>query len=1014
MLRRIGWLLASLCLPAALLSLLPAGLSQATGSSVVISEVAWGGTAASTADEWLELYNTGATRVELTGWTLSDGGDLNVTLVGAIAAGGFFLLERSDDSTISDVPADQIYSGSLHNDGESLSLYDDEGLLVDTANGDGGAWPAGSGSPGYFSMERVDPLSADEDSNWASNDGLIRNGLDANGNPINGTPGQPNSAWSEPPPPLEANVVIEAVLYDGYETNDADEAVQLRSLAEAVVDLSGWRLSDGSSEAIFPAGATLAAGEAIWLAWQADVFTRQFGFPPDWEVVETDPAVPNLLGVWPGFANEGDEVLLLTAETRRTRSLPRGSEVVDALVYEGGNVNEAGWFGPAVQPYVVSGVLSEEGQILYRRRDPLSGQPVPDTETESDWAQTTADVINGRKVLYPGWDLDAFFFSTRLTETAALTVAIAPDNAYATLAAEIESAQKSLQITSLTFESTAVAENLVNAVQRGVSVTLLLEGGPPGGLTDQEKYVCQQVEAAGGACWFMIQDSSQAIFDRYDYLHAKYILIDGRRVVIGSENLSPDSLPDDDKSDGTWGRRGVLVITNAPGVVGHVQRLWAADFDPDSHQDLFRWTEDHPTYGPPPASFVPISQTGGLTYTVRYTTANRFDGPFAFEVVQSPENSLRDQDGLLGLLAQAGPGDTILAEQLSERPHWGESDSNAATDPNPRLEALINAARRGARVRLLLDSYFGEGGQAVNGRSLIPSSPHPGLQDTSNQATCTAVNETARLEHLDLACRLGNPTGLGLHNKMILVQVDGRGYVHVGSLNGTEQASKANRELALQVQSDEAYALLADLFEGDWPHPAYLPILYHHYVGPAHYPLISEVLYDPSGLDDGEFMELVNPTLDTVDLSGYSLGDAVNPTDFEDVRRFPAGTTLPPGGVLVVALAATTFEAEYGFPPDFEILNTDPAVPDLIDDPAWGDPAALLQLGNEGDEVILRDAADQPVDVVTYGTGSYPGVVSCALVTAGHSLERYPYWRDRDDCPADFRDWPFPNPGSIP
>lgn len=987
------------------------------GSSVVIGEVAWGGTAASTADEWLELYNSGRTRLELTGWTLSDGGDLNVTLVGAIAAGGFFLLERSDDSTISDVPADQIYSGSLHNDGESLSLYDDEGLLVDTANGDGGAWPAGSGSPGYFSMERVDPLSADEDSNWASNDGLIRNGLDANGNPINGTPGQPNSAWSEPPPPLEANVVIEAVLYDGYETNDADEAVQLRSLAETAVDLTGWQISDGSSAATFPAGATLAAGGALWLAWQADAFTRQFGFPPDWEAVESDPAVPDLLGSWPGFANDGDEVLLFTAETQGAQSFQTGSVAADTLVYEGGDSNQTGWSGPAAQPYVVSGVLSEEGQILYRRRDQLTGQLAPDTDTESDWAQTTADVINGRKVLYPGWDLDAFFFTTRLTEAATLTVAITPDNAYETLAAEITSAQDSLQIASFTFESTAIAASLVNAAQRGVSVTLLLEGSPPGGLADQERYVCQQVEAAGGACWFMIQDDGQAIFDRYDYLHAKYILVDGRRVVIGSENLSPDSLPDDDKSDGTWGQRGVMLVTNAPGVVSHVQRLWAADFDLTNHHDLFRWAADHPTYGSPPASFVPISQTGGLSYTVRFTTAGRFQGTFAFELVQSPENSLRDQDGLLGLLAQAGPGDTVLVEQLSERPHWGESDSNALSDPNPRLEAFINAARRGARVRLLLDSYFGDGGETIAGYlSSIPASPHPGnpLQDTSNSATCAAVNETARLEHLDLACRLGNPTGLGLHNKMVLVEVGGRGAVHVGSLNGTEQASKANRELALQVQSDEVYALLADLFEQDWPHPAYLPVLYHSYVGPADHLLISEVLYDPVGADDGEFVELVNPTHDPLDLSDYSLGDAVNPTDFEDVRRFPAGTTLPPGGVLVVALAATSFEAQYGFWPDFEILDTDPAVPNLIDDPAWGDPAALLQLGNSGDEVILRDAADQPVDVVTYGDGSYPGVVGCALVTAGHSLERYPYWRDRDDCPADFRDWPFPNPGVVP
>jgi hypothetical protein len=256
---------------------------------------------------------------------------------------------------------------------------------------------------------------------------------------------------------------------------------------------------------------------------------------------------------------------------------------------------------------------------------------------------------------------------------------------------------------------------------------------------------------------------------------------------------------------------------------------------------------------------------------------------------------------------------------------------------------------------------------------------------------------------------------LGIHNKMVLAEINGRGYVHVGSINGTEQASKGNRELALQVQSDEAYALLAEMFSHDWSYVLYAPLVLRDFVAPTSYPLISEILYDPSGPDDAEFVELVNPTGSPFNLSNYSLGDAVHPTDFEDVRRFPPGAILPPGGTLVVATSATAFFGVYHFNPDYEILATDPLVPDLVDDLNWGDPATFLQLGNQGDEVLLRDPADQVVDVVTYGVGSYPGVVACALVTAAnHSLERYPSWRDTDDCSADFRDWPFPNPGSLP
>lgn len=776
---------------------------------------------------------------------------------------------------------------------------------------------------------------------------------------------------------LRPIVLLDAVYYDGYALNDIDEAVALRNVGQAPANLSGWRLSDGSSQATIPPGVTLPPGGVIWLTGDAPAFAASFGFAPD-----------VVLSSWPGFANAGDEVLLLN----------EAGHIQDALVYKAGNTAQNGWSGTAVFPYLVTSVFGETGQILYRRLEQQTGQPVPDTNTAADWASWRDDVINGRKVRYPGWDLEQFFFTRQLTETAVITLAIAPDNAYESIIAALDDARHTIQIQSHTFENLGIAAALVRASQRGISVTVLLEGAPPGGLTDQEKYVCAQLDAAGGACWFMISDEEARIGDRYRFLHAKFVLIDGRLVLISSENLSPSSMPDDDKQDGTWGRRGLLLHTNAPGVVAHVQAIFDADFDPMNHADLFRWQADSPTYGLPAAGFVPITQTGGITYAVRYPETAVFQGSFFFELIQSPENSLRTQDSLLGLLNRAGAGDVILVQQLTERPYWGASSSNPLADPNPRLEAYLNAARRGATVRMLLDSYFD-----------TPSLP------TSNAATCRYVQAIAHQEQLDLRCARANPTGLGIHNKMVLVQLNGRGYVHLGSLNGTEQAHKGNRELAIQFASDEAYALLVTMFYQDWPWQAYLPIALKEYVTPADYVLISEVFYDPPGNDEYEFIELVNPTPYAVDLSGYSISDAVNPTDFEDLRRFPAGTILAPGQTLVIATTAVAFRQAFGFNPHFEILETDAAVPNLLKDLNWGDPVTFIQLGNQGDEVILRDTNDMVIDVVTYGTGSYPGVTPAPLLPASnYSLERFPFWRDTNNCANDFRAWPFPNPGRLP
>lgn len=164
---------------------------------VVISEIGWAGTAANTADEWIELYNNTPNAIDLTGWTLSAAdGTPSLTLSGTLAGNSYFLLERTDDTTISNVFADQIFTGALSDGGESLQLKDSSGNVIDTANSDSGAWPGGtggSGDPPRASMERISLTAADVDSNWTTNNGTTRNGTDANGNLINGTPKSANS-----------------------------------------------------------------------------------------------------------------------------------------------------------------------------------------------------------------------------------------------------------------------------------------------------------------------------------------------------------------------------------------------------------------------------------------------------------------------------------------------------------------------------------------------------------------------------------------------------------------------------------------------------------------------------------------------------------------------------------------------------------------------------------------------------------------------------------------------------
>lgn len=148
---------------------------------VVINEIAWSGTAASSSDEWIELYNPTASDVNLDGWVLKSTDDVpSASLSGTIAAGGYYLIERTDDTTVNNVTADLIYSGALEDAGESLELRNASDEVVDTANADGDVWPGGD-STTKASMERVDPTAPDTDNNWGTNDGVTVNGQDANG-----------------------------------------------------------------------------------------------------------------------------------------------------------------------------------------------------------------------------------------------------------------------------------------------------------------------------------------------------------------------------------------------------------------------------------------------------------------------------------------------------------------------------------------------------------------------------------------------------------------------------------------------------------------------------------------------------------------------------------------------------------------------------------------------------------------------------------------------------------------
>ncbi len=158
----------------------PQNSHAATTNDVVVSEIAWMGTTTSYNDEWLELYNNTDSTISLDGWTLKATDDSpDIQLSGTIPAGGYYLLERTDDTSVSEVSADLIYTGALSNSGETLELRDSDQNLIDNID----AWYAGDNDTKATMARQDTTASGTSSSNWYTSTATYAEGY-----------GTPNSA----------------------------------------------------------------------------------------------------------------------------------------------------------------------------------------------------------------------------------------------------------------------------------------------------------------------------------------------------------------------------------------------------------------------------------------------------------------------------------------------------------------------------------------------------------------------------------------------------------------------------------------------------------------------------------------------------------------------------------------------------------------------------------------------------------------------------------------------------
>lgn len=311
----------------------------ASPGDVVINEIAWMGTTNYHGDEWVELYNNTEGPISLEGWILgSTDGKPNISLGGVVSSGDFFLLERTDDTSVSDKQADQIYTGVLGNSGEHLELLDAQGNLIDNVNAWGKVlWEGfGGDNEAKHTMERKDPkLAGSDPGNWATSadvggtpkaqnsiyvvqNSQISDPLPPPSPPSPPTPpseptatstpqssqklaaGQAQPATSTPvelpPPTYPSNIFINEIMPSPLGPDELEEWIEIINENDESADISEWQIKDTLGAInVYILGTTMPAKSFIVLSRPTTKITMNNDndaiqlIRPDGELIQTVP-----------------------------------------------------------------------------------------------------------------------------------------------------------------------------------------------------------------------------------------------------------------------------------------------------------------------------------------------------------------------------------------------------------------------------------------------------------------------------------------------------------------------------------------------------------------------------------------------------------------------------------------------------------------------------------------------------------------------------------------------------
>jgi len=557
----------------------------------------------------------------------------------------------------------------------------------------------------------------------------------------------------------ELSIKFSRIMFDEVDTRGHDW-FELRNIGDQTIDLAGWNISRQRNDAD---------------PWN-DTFRRLILPPGESAIITSDPS--HLLEDSGIVAYGGNDVMYnmpwLPNNGGSFQLLSPDGTVVDTLVYGEGDPMVAGWTGSSITPPENADTTG----LILMRGDGCS--EMPDTDSAADW-----------EVRWLRMGASLFCDGGGFSGVGNITTSISPEYAFYDLVHWINEAQTEIHVHLYELTSPELSKALQNAIERGVEVTVLLEGGVYSSWDYMEtsRGIASDLHNAGATVlWMVDPPSASSPEGPYRYIHSKVAVRDQTSVWMSSGNWKSSSFSLEEYGNREW---SVFIDDSTTAQLVLSRMLWDED---TSHLHIQEFDPSDPSLGTPSNWVTPeLHLLFNLTSTVPpsalgVTTGTTYSGPFTGQLLTCPDDCI---GGLVDMIDSADQSIDLSVQYFQDGWGWGYGD-------NPLLAALERAAiERNVTIRLLLNGYYTDD----------PFDDRDVLNLVNNHWNRTLGADTTAI----LMSSGDNITKL--HNKGVII--DGKS-VLISSINWGSNSALRNREMGIILHQPPIASAYEFSFEQDW------------------------------------------------------------------------------------------------------------------------------------------------------------------------------------------------------